>query len=181
MHFAAATNLESGESMSKLITIITVVVLFCGSASAFQNEPDGFRGVTWSAPFGTVSTEMSLKENAGDNKYYLRKNDKLEIGGASLATIAYGFWRGKFDSVYIKTEGIANQQALIEAFKAQFGQPSKPNRFMDRYYWFGAITTISLDCNSVTSDCVSFISSTEVRKEQGAEEKNKAKGAAGDF
>lgn len=100
-------------------------LLACGSAQAFDNEPDGFRGILW----GTRSAEMpkayqlygfSLTQTVGDAAAmfgfalrmtpeqlasranltaFVRTDDKLEIGDAPLQAIRYLFADGQLLAV----------------------------------------------------------------------------------
>ena len=148
---------------------------------AFQNEPDGFRGIKWGSDFSAHEKEMSLAEKGKSENYYLRKNDKMAIGGAELKYLVYGYWKGKFTSVFMLTTGASNKSALIRAFQTQFGSGVKPNQFLDEYVWRGAATSISLKCDAIGEKCQVFLFSTELLAKQNEENKKAAEKASGDF
>lgn len=92
-------------------------LLACGSAQAYDNEPDGFRGIAWGTrradmPKGYGLYEYSLAQTVGNAAAmfgfalrmtpeqlasrgkltgFIRYDDKLEIGDAPLQSIHYLF------------------------------------------------------------------------------------------
>lgn len=151
-------------------------------ALAVRNEPDGFRGIAWGTEFSPSLGDMTITGESGRTKLYKRSGDKMSIGAAELKTIFYAFDDGRFTSVIIQTTGIVNNNAMLEALKAQFGEPLRPNRFMDDYYWKGKITTIALDCKiSMQGDCTTFFMSSQSMDQQRIDREQKAKEAGSDF
>jgi len=150
-------------------------------AGEFKNEPTGFRHIAWETPFSKVQSQMVLAEKGKTSNYYTRKNDKMTIGGASLTAIYYRFYNKKFSAVMIVTKGIGNKKALIEAFEAQFGQPEKPNQFIDNYFWRGTTARVGIVCNSVSNDCHSTMESMNMISVEKADEQKTAEKAKGDF
>jgi len=161
--------------------VLTLLIITSLNAQAYQNEPDGFRGIKWGTALQENEAEMSLVESGKTTNYYQRKDDKMEIGAASLERLAYGYTGNQLSTVIISTEGYDNQQALIETLKAQFGRGYKPNRYMDTYLWQGPTTTIYLNCKSVRSSCSLIFSSKEMKDKEDAQRKAQAESAASDF
>jgi hypothetical protein len=147
-------------------------------------EADGFRNVKWGTDFSTL-TDMQYvgtDQSYGGVKKYTKKGDELRIGGATLEGIEYGFWQGKFSSVLIKVKGFANFSALKDATFEKFGSGHKGNRFMERYIWFGEITTMMLDYREVSSVGSLFMNSKEINAQQKIyEQENAKKGAEKGF
>lgn len=167
--------------MNTRALLIIIFGLTATTVSAFQNEPDGFRGIKWGANFSNYKHEMTLVEQDKDDKYYARKNDKMQIGAAEIKQIVYGFHEGKLTAVGIVTVGVSNKSNLIQTFQSQFGSGIKPNQFLDKYYWRGAVTTISLTCSSIREKCQTFMFSTKALERQAEEKRKAAEGAADDF
>lgn len=160
--------------------ILLITLLLPVSAIAFQNEPDGFRGIPWGDNYENKKSEL-LPYQEGANNFYSRTNDKLEIGGAELKDIYYGYYKNKLGVVVLHSLGASNKYALLGALQEKFGKGHKPNRYIDDYYWFGQITDISYACNRITDKCTVWIRSKLIQSEQDAEAKVKAQGAAEDF
>jgi hypothetical protein len=83
------------------------------------------------------SRDMVLIEDDGDLKFYTRKNDSLELGGAKLKLIEYGYYKGKFATVMITADGEADAVALLKSLETDYGPGSKSPRNISKFYWFG--------------------------------------------
>lgn len=162
-------------------TCLLLAALGSAIALAMENEPSGFRGIAWQTPFAANAAEMTLLDKSGDDKLFVRKGDKMSIGAASLDKLQYAYWRDMFSGVYLGTKGSANKNALIDAFKAQFGTPRKPNEYLDKYLWKGETTIISLDCNSITNDCTALIISKALFDKRNEVAEQAARDAKKDF
>lgn len=98
---------------------------------------DGFDNLTWGARVGTV---QGLEKKQGDSGFkgvieYIRPNDRLELGEATLQSIVYAFWRDQLYTVTVWTRGLANFQALRQAAIKQFGAGVCPEPSIQRYLW----------------------------------------------
>lgn len=80
---------------------------------------------------------MVLIEDAGDLKFYSRKDDTLEQGGARLKLIEYGFYKGKFATVVMTAAGEADAAPLLKSLEADYGPGQKSPRNPSKLYWFG--------------------------------------------
>lgn len=148
---------------------------------AYQNEPYGFRGIDWDTPLEQVADQFTELSDSKGRGFYQRKGDKLTIGEAELESVTYVFYKGRFQGAMLTTtEGAANQRALRDAFTAQFGRGEQPNRYIDRFYWWGAITQISLNCSSGRK-CLALLRSKALSDTERADRKTAAEGAKKDF
>lgn len=102
--------------MRKSLQLAAIAALTTCSlaANAFNNEPDGFRGVKWgSAPeespaltqsahaqnmLAAKSKQFGIKLNDFPVTTYVNKTDKLEFGGAELNVIVYQYYNNRFHS-----------------------------------------------------------------------------------
>ena len=67
--------MPSQKKLALLVFLLIASVSVTIPAFAFQNEPDGFRGINW----GTNLTEFSdtlLVESGKDSQYYMKKMTK---------------------------------------------------------------------------------------------------------
>ena len=170
-------------SQKKSVMIVFLLIL-SGSiiipAFAFQNEPDGFRGIKWGTNISELP-DMSLSEDYGNLKFYLRKGDKLKIGDADIDRINYGFYKGRFNKLFIIYKGSLNFKKLKDTFFDQYGQGSKPNRFMEQYYWVGQTVSISFEHSEITQKGNIFYTYDPISNEKEADSKEKAKNGAKDL
>lgn len=161
--------------------LLLIVLLMPIAAFAFQNEPDGFRGINWGDDQILHAEQLTEADRKDDVVLYSRKDDPLKIGGADLSSIYYRYKNGKFTSVVIHTDGMSNQMALVDSFESQFGRGSKPNRYMDKYHWYGTKAFITINCIKIKKTCTATLMSGQALKEEIAERKRDASNAASDF
>ena len=143
--------------MKKLLAA-GLLLLFMGSFAFTQpedfnpgTEPDGFRGLKWGTPLSAL-TDMHQVWDGGDNKYYERKDDPLEISGARLHRIVYTFWRGQFSEVKLEVmKDYGNPQDEFTYFKVlrqacfdRFGARRKGIWGSEEYSWFGHTSRVKL-------------------------------------
>lgn len=127
-----------------LFGAICLLALSVLNAPAFDNEPEGFRGVKW----GAAITELKgFKKvfGGGDTVFYARDAEKDSIGAASLTSIRYLFYKNRLAQVWIMTEGAGNFAALQSALAEAFGKPVRIDRNDGSCEWIGARTTIMLN------------------------------------
>lgn len=152
--------------MKKISLSLVVVLLFmfalASTAQAFQNEPEGFRGLKWGDPPGE---DMALHfvnfwgdplDPAGEAMLpYIRENDKLQIGRVEVRDVRYFFYENKFMEVQIKTGTICqtNYYDLKDILNLKFGEgkeiitkglPGGRLAFSLECRWIGDTATIIL-------------------------------------
>ena len=143
-------------------------------------EPDGFRGIKWGTHISNLKGMEYVRTDPsfGGVKVYRRKGDVLQIGSAKLDRIEYGFWKGRFCSVYIYTSGNVNWSGLKEAVFEKFGKGYQPNEFIERYDWLGTKTLMELEYNKISEIGTLWMHSVKISDEQEAYKKQKAKEGA---
>jgi hypothetical protein len=119
--------IPSQKKLGMLAFLLIVTACFAIPAFAFQNEPDGFRGVKWGTNINELH-DMVLYQEDGDTKAYQRNNDKIKIGDAEISLVVYGFYKGRFYAVHIGFNGDSNFKKLKNTFFDQFGQGYQSNR-----------------------------------------------------
>jgi hypothetical protein len=115
------------------------------------SEPDGFRGIRWGTHVSTVSDMAQVWEN-GDRKFYVRKGEDLEMGGAKLHQIIYVFWQEKLMEVRVSIlknydgsrDELVNFNAVKDICFEQFGERKKPVFGREQYAWVGEKTWVHL-------------------------------------
>jgi len=172
--------MPSQRRLGRGIFLLIISVCVAIPAVAFQNEPDGFRGIKWGTNISELP-DMSLSEDYGNSKFYFRKGDKLKIGDADIDRIGYGFYKGRFNKLFIIYKGSLNFTKLKDTFFDQYGQGSKPNRFMEQYYWVGETVSISFEHSEITQKGKIFYTYDPISNEKEADSKEKAKNGAKDL
>lgn len=158
-----------------LVVALIVSVLFSGGAAfAFQNEPDGFRGLKWGDPPGP---KMELvKERDEWTRIYRNPGDKLELGDARFYMIEYEFYTPsnatvrRLMSVGLYFKDKENFDILETICKVKFGEP-----IMEKYRqlaWASLSSTVALTCYGIDEDGFLLLGSTPIF-EQYTQEKEK--------
>lgn len=112
--------------MRAIAGVLIIVLVLSVGAFAFQNEPDGFRGLKWGDP---PTKEMTLFYQQGPSfASYVRSDDKLSIGDAKLTYISYHFYTpseedAQLFEVLISFNGIVNYSLLEVICEEKFGPP----------------------------------------------------------
>ena len=146
------------------------------TATAYQSEPDGFRGIKWGSSSKSLSKEFTMVDKGS----YYKKNEKLKIGGAKLEFVGYMFYKNKFYTGAVKTKGKENKSALIAAFKSKFGKPTNDDK-SGNMSWYGKKASITLNCNMFTHRCLALIQSTQISLKLSADKKKEAESGKNDF
>lgn len=137
--------------MKKIIFIFIFVLSFSSLAFSFDNEPETFRNIKWGKNISELK-DMKIVQNAGDNKFYKRKSEKLKIGTAKINDLVYAFYKGHFAGVLIRFSESSNFMDIKEAFIQLYGEGVKSNRFLDNYWWFGSDVDINLEYSKVSNE-----------------------------
>jgi len=108
-----------------LIVALGIALLLSSMAQAFQNEPDGFRGIKWGDPPGK---DMRLYEKGYEKwpyaQCYVRRDEKLQIGKVKLENIYYLFHKNKFMRVLVEVDhgGVSEYYFLKDVLTLKFGR-----------------------------------------------------------
>lgn len=120
-------------------------------AMAFDNQPEGFRGLKWGTPFDSVRAEMTPTDQSGV-KCYKRKDDLMSIGGADVHSIIYCFEGGGLTSVTVDTVGDDNNILFSAVLIGQFGMPEPDTHVIfKKAEWDGSVTYINHKYNEATA------------------------------
>jgi hypothetical protein len=172
--------------MKKAIWIIIVLLcLITTNSFAFENEPDGFRGIVWGTDISQLKDLEFVKVDPKTGiKLYKRKKDNMIIGNANLDAIYYGFYENKFYAVVAQTLFFTDFEELKKACFENFGKGNQPRLYFDEYFWDGEKVKISLIYDRAAINGTLMIVSKELdrvlkenkSKEQNKTQKNKPQG-----
>lgn len=107
---------------------------------------DGLAGMKWGSRLANVrgleikQTDSGLK----DVIEYVRPNDSLKLGEATLKTVVYAFWRNQFYTLSIWTQGQENFKALRDSVFHHFGKGTRIDGSGEKYLWSGSDTDVML-------------------------------------
>jgi hypothetical protein len=133
------------------------VLLAPAGAAAFQNEPDGFRGLSWGDRIGDMQG-MSLhkkgKVGGVPLEVYSRDEDPMRYGEARLTKLLYGFYNDRLYMVSMVTRTPSDYRALKKEAFGRFGEPTAGLDNLDKYKWKGDRVTVILDYELLEERCV---------------------------
>jgi len=145
-----------------------------GSGGNFlPNDPGQFNGLRWGQYLGELKG-MRLTSYDPRNPaelYYANDGDVLQMGDVKLAYVRYGFWRGIYSSLVFGVEGLGNWEALKAMCFERFEFWHKPDWRVERYYWVGDQSAMTLDYNEVTYQGELYIYSKTIYERQLAQRK----------
>jgi hypothetical protein len=141
---------------------------------AYLDDHYGFRDLKFEQLIATCGG-MTLVEDDGDQKFYTRKDDRLEMGEAKLTRIEYSFYRGKFANVTVNTQGKTNSVALLTYLEKYYGPGRKSPRGAEKYYWFGQKVTVDYAVSSDGEKSTSGMWSKIIQELRGTDAKAKSK------
>jgi hypothetical protein len=145
---------------------------------AYLDFKNGFRDLTFGDP---PTSNMVLKEEHGDDKFYTRPQDDLTLGGSQLQRIIYGFYKDRFYWLLLETKGLVNSHAMLDVIRQTYGPGYQGNRYIQRFGWLGSRVSGIYTENAVTSDARMSLSSNSISAEKAADEKNKARKGVGNM
>lgn len=167
-----------------VVAVLVAVLVSWGMAFAFQNEPEGFRGLEWGDP-PTPAMKFISKLNDW-MKLYRKSSDKLELGDAQFYTIIYQFYTPSNTTdkrllgvgLYFKDK--ENFELLKTICTVKFGEPDKTGFY--ELSWAGLIATAILTYDSIDKDGFLLLGSTPIFKQYTQEkEKQQAEEAEKDW
>ncbi len=94
------------------VVVLVLVLALTVGAFAFQNEPDGFRGLLWGDPPGEAMKYFDTIE--GRERYVLPKENRY-FGNIELEQIFYVFYGdpGRLLSVMLSFKGKTTYERLV--------------------------------------------------------------------
>ena len=137
--------------MKKVIFLSVILILMITVIGfAFQNEPDGFRGLKW----GDAPTEdmyfiyQIIQEGLNKGNIYNKINEKNYIGSVKLYKIQYTFnlRSNQFYKVEANFSDEINYNILKVIFEDKFDEPTYTSKGKDSYLlsWRGDETYIRI-------------------------------------
>lgn len=164
--------------ITKLITMaLCIVATSCYLQAA---DTEGFRDMKW-GDSPTKDMIIDSTEKTTNTKMYHLKNDKLNIGDAQLTGISYTYFDNKFMSTSIKFKGYANYSSIKSTLETKYGNSYRPNKYLEKYWWFGGNSTVGIIFSTVNDEGIVFIMNTQLSDQSELYKKNNSSNAAKDL
>ena len=163
--------------MRAIAGVLIIVLVLSVGAFAFQNEPEGFRGLKWGDP---PSEEMEFDCSIKDLDWYKLPGDKNQIGDAYFYATRYTFFEEKFAAVYLLFFSEKNYKYLEALCQSKFGEARKEGFY--EYSWWGDLASITLSYDLIEEEGLLCLSSSYIMDESiEAEKKKQLEKAEGDW
>ncbi len=161
-----------------LVAAVLVLALSIGSF-AFQNEPEGFRGLKWGDPAGE---DMELLMDWGDRTIgYVLPDEKMFLGNVPLYMVGYMFYENRFMGAAMYFKGEKNYDLLKTICKERYGEEEVDEGFY-KMDWNGQKSFITLKYDYIEEEGHLSLNSTLIAKESSqAGQKEEAEKAEGDW
>jgi len=171
--------------MKKVILLsIILIFLITGIGFAFQNEPDGFRGLKWGdAPTEDMKFFIENLDGIDKGYEYTRPNENNYIGSVEISSVYY-YFNLRNNQFYKMSTGFGKKYLCVftAIFKDRFGEPTKEEKYLNGYgiIWDGEITLIRMFYNTDVDYGFVTFESKKVKPEEPPEidieiERDKAK------
>jgi hypothetical protein len=107
---------------------------------------DGFGDMKWGTRLAHVGGLEIKQIDSGLNDVieYVRPQDALKLGDATLQSVVYAFWRDQLYTVTIWTQGQENYNALRDTVSNRFGKGTRIDGSSEKYLWSDSTTDMML-------------------------------------
>lgn len=156
-----------------VIAILAMVLVCSRIAYAFQNEPEGFRGIKWGDP---PTVAMKFLRKWEDLIIYNKPSDERKLGDAKFSMILYAFYVPpnstvkRLATVSLYFNGKENFDILETICKIKFGEPTEEGFY--KFNWISLASTVILTYDNIEESGFLGIGSTPIFN-QYTEEKEK--------
>ena len=97
----------------------------------------GLQGLHWNASPESISGLVKIKTDPvyGGLDQYHRPDESLNLGGARLDGMVYGFWRDRLYSIMFWVDGRPGYRSLAETVRSYYGNGTPSTTGLERYIW----------------------------------------------
>jgi hypothetical protein len=177
MRICSRSKLNPGKAFAALLAVVLLSLSFLllsfSGASAFENEPDGFRDIKWGTRIADLPS-MELQNEYDDGvAIYTRKEEDLyvrkigSIGKVRLKSIKYYFYNDKFFKVVVEYDA-SKASEIRTVLDSKHGNPNSRNARQDSFvvsdnsHWNGK--KVDIDFIHQTEDNSGQSSNTGISK-----------------
>ncbi len=116
------------------VVILAVLITFLAfPCFAFQNEPDGFRGIKWGDDISERNDMAPHSAGADKTVSYIRTGDESFLGDVMLYLLAYDYWDGKFSGVSMLFRDADRFEKIKAICFERYGKVKKHENYPESY------------------------------------------------
>lgn len=113
-----------------VVAILVALLAWSGMAFAFENEPEGFRGLKWGDPPREDMVYHGESKNNENTLWYIKKRDELQIGRVKLKGIYYLFYKTRFMCALVElNEKDEDYGSMVDILTFKFGKGKEQGVF----------------------------------------------------
>lgn len=142
------------------LIVAALVFILAGRGVAFQNEPEGFRGLLWGDP---PTEEMEYFDTIKGLEHYTLSKENKYLGDLGLKDVFYIFYGDPRRLFYVKLSftGKATYERLKAFCRREYGEETSEG-FNNTRYWEGETTLIGFDYDAEKEEGFLGLSSVSI-------------------
>ena len=131
---------ERNKAKTIAIVVLAAALLFiCVAMFSYISAPpdrqvEGFRGMAWAANIRDIS-DLKLIGEDGDQRFYVREGETVEIHGAVADKVVYGFYKGRFYSAMVYFSSVKSFEQVRDQLAREHGSPFRPDDSGRKFFW----------------------------------------------
>jgi len=145
-----------------------------------QKIKDGFKGFEWGTPYYEMDSVFEFGDPFEVNMYLVYMTDIDSLGGAKVLC-AFTFYKDRFAGVAIITQGLSDWTKLLRVLEAAYGEPDKPNPYIEEYEWNSRYTQRTYEYNRFSEQGSLSMISWDIFKESEKDREKEAEKAKDEF
>jgi hypothetical protein len=124
--------------------LFALLLLVPVSAFSFQNEPTGFRNISWNSSISKIAGFRPAGEPSGTVQRYMKMDETFPLEGITLSDVQYVTDAGKFIEAVALFE-CSQYGPLKKNLKHNYGAATATAQKGGSLSWQGPVTTITLN------------------------------------
>jgi hypothetical protein len=147
--------------------LLAFVLVMSACSMKFMKDPaEGFRGVAWGSPPGSIK---GLEIIHGQETLVIgkRSNENLRMGEARLEEIQYFFMHNALFQVEVRAKGRKNLWHMRKDIERHYGPPASFQDQISHYFWRGENWAIHLNYYSMGDRVIALYSHVSAAGSQG--------------
>lgn len=110
------------------------IIMFSYISTPPDREAEGFGGMAWASNIRDL-TGLKLIGEDGDQQFYVREGETVEIHGAFADKVVYGFYKGRFYSAMVYFSSMKSFDRVRDQLAREHGSPFRPDDSGHKLFW----------------------------------------------
>lgn len=123
--------------------LLMCVVMFSYVSAPPDRQVDGFKGMAWAANIRDLA-DLKLIGEEGEQKFYVREGEALDIHGTVADKVVYGFYKGRFYNAMVYFSSRKSFDRVRDELAREHGAPFRPDDSGNKFFWASGKVNILL-------------------------------------